>query len=175
MFLKMFEIKSYILIPESKGKAWEYIEQNLHKFFIEVGNYKDLFRITKKMNPSYIDGAITLKYYDVVIMDFKLCGTINYLWQDILMLVEQFLKEEKAEQSSDIPMKMELESISEDSVLFKLSVNKNSKWVLPKTEFLNALLDAAEDFFDKVSDLFGSRFDCAYSLEIIKKLNAKLK
>lgn len=117
--------------------------RNSEKYFIEIGK---IDQIIHGLDLNYIEGAILIKYYDQVLMDFQYWDLIDQLWAYFINLIsEVILKGEAETYFPDQPTKMSLRSVSDSIVLFGL---QDKRWTLPKNEFFNTLLNEANYFFE---------------------------
>jgi hypothetical protein len=93
------------------------------------------------------------------------------MWHSLLNLVECVLKKGKGvapfpDQQSEIIVN----KINNDLIMYLLVANKKYKTTLPKYEFLNALLDGAELFFQALINYYPN---CKYGLERARQLKAQ--
>src|SRR5438477_10037499 len=162
----MFIIKSYIKYPDMPVYDLDSIKQQPFDYFIDIHDTEEIFRIKKDLDLPYIYGVLHLTYNEQIIMDFTYYDLIDQLWGYFLNMIEDFLKNKKAEiYFPDQPLPMSMKDISEQYILFSINY---AQWTLPKYEFFNALLIGAKDFFEKLMLLIEEeRIYCLFELRKI--------
>ncbi len=161
-----FEISTYIKKPDMIITDLD--DPNLKEKFININNNDLIEQISTEMDHEYIDGYICLKYQDQTLLDAVQWDVIDDLWAYILNLIEGVLNHKYAETYfPDQPLLMSFTD-QKDHVVFELYGGKK-KWILPKKQFFNALLDAAEIFFKQMKVQFPQN-DYDVELAQIKKL-----
>ncbi|CAH1223282.1 hypothetical protein PAECIP111893_04945 [Paenibacillus plantiphilus] len=168
----MFEIKSYLKRPQSTITDLNDVVNFPERYFIEITDSLALKSVVEEWDYFYLDGAISMKYYDEKLMDFRLWDLIDQLWAYFLNVITEFIK--KGEGSTyfpDQPVELMLKKVSNHSLEFTITGSKSMEVILPKDDFLIALLDGAEQFFTCMSDTFSS--DCDYSNELMEIENLR--
>jgi hypothetical protein len=85
------------------------------------------------------------------LLDVTLWDLVDQLWVYILNVLESLLRTGKGETYfPDQPVKLQINSISEDLVLYEIEANDHIKVVLPKRELVEALLRGEPMTFFKV-------------------------
>ena len=171
----MFEVKSYLKRPQSKITDLNDTVNFPEKYFIEVTDSIALKNVCDELDFFYLDGAISMKYYNENLMDFRLWDLIDQLWAYILNVITEFMeKGEGRTYFPDQPVELMLRKVSNHSLLFTIVGSKTIKVVLPTDDFLIALLDGAEQFFNCMNDTFS--YNCDYSNELneIKKMRSSI-
>ena len=171
----MFYIKSYILKPWIIIDDLDEVTRNPLRYFVEIDNQEGIAKLSNEMDFQYIDGAIVLRYFDQVIMDFRLWDLIDQLWAYFLNIIEEFIQEGKAQTHfPDSSIELILTTVSDDLVMFQINANNITEWTLPKKEFFYALLNAARYFFKIMNQVFKDKVDYNYQLNRIEKLVKKI-
>ncbi len=166
-----FEISTYIKKPDVIITDLD--DPNLKEKFINVNNNDLMEQISAEMDHEYIDGYICLKYQEQILLNAVQWDVIDDLWAYILNLIEDTLDHKYAETYfPDQPLLMSFTD-QKDHINFELYGGKK-KWILPKKQFFNELLDAAEIFFKQMKIYFPQN-DYDVELDQIKKLIRKLQ
>lgn len=172
----MFQVNSYLLKPGCKVTDLDDLVQNPQNYFVEITDSKSLGAIRHKLNFKYLDGAICLQYYDQVLMDFRYWDSIDMLWASILDLVDDVLqKGEGREYFPDQPVKLGLKPAHKNWLIFSIEDSRTSRFLLPRNEFLLALVQGAEQFFNVMIHGFGLAGKYACELEKLKRLKDELQ
>jgi hypothetical protein len=166
------EVKSYIKIP-SKMLPDDFL---LHPedFFILIDDSERLQGVINEIDSDYIEGAITLKYYDTFILDFELWDLVGVFWAYLINMLEEVLKEGSGHcYLPDQPIRVEMVKLNNHSILLSIGKGEFGTFTLPFKEFSMALLDGAEHFFQKISkDLSINKFD--FHMQQIINLRAEM-
>ncbi len=166
-----FEISIYIKKPDVI--ITDLGDPNLKEKFININNAALVKEIISGIDPDYIDGYIYLKYKDWILLDVIEWDSVDVLWAYILNLIEGVLTYKYAETYfPDQPLLMSFTD-QKDHIAFELYGGKK-KWILPKKQFFDELLDAAETFFKQMKVYFPQN-DYDVELDQIKKLIRKLQ
>lgn len=108
-------------------------------------------------------------------LDTRYWDLVDQLWGYIMNLVDDVLqKSEGSVYFPDQPVKIILRQTSRDLLLFSVEGSVISSFVLPKNDFLIALVHGAEQFFACMTNTFGSDCDYNYELERIGRLKKEL-
>jgi hypothetical protein len=171
----MFEIKTFINNPLLIISDINEAIKKPNQYFIELDNEKKLTQFENKLDFDYFNGAIVIKYFDQILMDLSLWDLVDQLWCYLIRVIEDVLQYGKGETFfPDQPVKIEINMISQDSILFSLDGGRILKTILPKAEFFNALLDGAEDFFTKITTYFSGSINYEYEINKIHLVRDQL-
>jgi hypothetical protein len=165
-----FQINSFLLRPGEK--ITDLKDPKLGEKFIAIEDVAAVKNILPDIDSDYIDGYLFLKYQDSTLLSAAQWDLIDDLWAYILNLIEEMLERRYAEcYFPDQPLLMSLTD-QKNFVIFALYGGKK-KWLLPRQEFLNALLDAAEHFFKQMKVYFPQN---QYNVELkqIEQLRLRL-
>ncbi len=114
----------------------------------------------------YIDGYISIQYFNYELMGEQYHDDIFFLWEDIIAGLQiYFEKNYTAILFPDTPLELTLKRLPRDQLLFSIG---NKKEVLPATEFLNSLLSAADIFFNWIGE-FSQRNTIYQMIESLRK------
>lgn len=171
----MFNIKTFIKRPGLQVGNKNRVIENPNKYFINIDNAIEIKKYNQDLDFDYIDGAITIEYYNNFLMDFSLWDLVDQLWSYLINLVEDVVQSGYGmTYFPDQPVKIEMKVISKDLLLFTLDEGKIIREILPMQEFINALLKSAEIFFSHFMGYFERKIDFSYELNKIKTLQEKL-
>ncbi|WP_018665548.1 hypothetical protein [Heyndrickxia acidiproducens] len=172
----MLKINTFIKKPNLEVSNLEEMIENPYKYFIRIDNETEIKNLSKEIDFDYINGAITIQYYDRFIMDFSLWDLVDQLWSYFIKLVEEVLQTGYGTIFfPDQPVKVEMKTISNDMLLFSLAEGKIISVTLPKQEFLNALLNNAQMFFTKLTSYFKGNVNYSYEINKIKAIQEQLR
>ncbi|GMQ65203.1 hypothetical protein [Vallitalea maricola] len=167
----MFNIKSYIKYPNKKIQDLFSLNDNYKSYFIELNDMERIKNIVNDIDTNYIEGIIYLEYNGTTILDFTYWDIIDQLWAYMITLVDNNLKDQKAEiYFPDQPIKVQINNISNDLILMSIESNTKMQMTLPKYEFFITLIEAAKEFFCKIQLCFDNELDYSYELELIDNL-----
>ncbi len=166
-----FIISSYLKRPDVVIR--DINDPNLKSYFISTDDFNALTRYKDKFDTFYIDGYICINYNEQEILSERQWDLVDQLWAYLLNMVEELLDQKYAESSfPDQPLKISFID-QRDHILFELYGGKK-KWLLPKKQFFNELLDAAEKFFIQIGQIF-LQTDYTPELAQINKLRQRLQ
>ncbi|SDW90269.1 hypothetical protein SAMN05444487_107156 [Marininema mesophilum] len=151
----MFSIKSYILdIPKMEHTSDEIFKNEMHKFFIDVENCKELKRLEKTLDWWYLNGAIVLKYYDTPLLDFNKWDLVDQTWTYLVQMINELEEQQESFRTfPDMPVKLAMSNLNgSKNILFKVGMEK---WILPKKEFVETIYLGAVHFFNSLLNCFG--------------------
>ena len=150
----MFYVKSYIKNPVTNILNHDDLLNNSELFFIEVDHINSNSEYFNLIDPNYLEGAIVLKYYNDIIIDFRYWDLIDQLWSYLVNMIEDISTNEIFEcYLPDQPVKISLKKTSNNYVVFSVDINK---WNLEKDSFFKCVLEGAETFFYKMHLCFNS-------------------
>lgn len=162
----MFYVNTFISKPDRKINDL-LLESNIEDYFIQIKNAPEILKLEDLLDFDYLNGAITLKYFEQSLLDVTLWDLVDQLWAYILNVIENLLKSGEGETYfPDQPVKLRLKSISGDKVLYELEAKDHFKVALPKNELIDTLLDGADEFFKSMEAYFKGK--CNYQYEINK-------
>lgn len=173
----MFIVKSYIKIPHKIINDLKKIKINPWAYFIDIDNEKEIMKIKSQFDFDYLEGAIYIVYNDQIIMDYEMWDLVDTLWVYFLILIKDVIEKDKAEiyfPDQAVQIKMQA---NKDFIIFALIISNNEvrQWSLPRNLFLEALLDGAQYFFEKMILIFKeNQEDYSDELKKIKSLKKKL-
>lgn len=167
----MFKIKTFIKRPGMPIRNLNEVIENPNKYFVSIDNEIEIKKYNQDLDLDYINGAITIEYYNKFIMDFGLWDLVDQLWSYFIQLVEDVIQTGYGiTYFPDQPVKIKMQVVSKDLLLFTLDEGKIIRELLPMQEFLNALLKSAENFFNSLMGYFERKIDFSYELKKIKRL-----
>lgn len=167
----MIIINSYLKRPQISKIDLRDVDVDPEKYFIEVENEKDILDFSKNQSLRYLEGAIIIKNYDEIIMGFNYYDLIIPLWAYFLNVLDDLTSQRVAyTYFPDQPTKIEVRVM--DTNWVTLTINE-TKWVLQKNEFFNAILSSAEHFFKKMIAYFGDITNCYNELNRVNELKKK--
>jgi len=150
--------------------------KNSQNYFVEITNSTGLKEIYKHLDFQYLDGAIYLDYFGESMLDLSYWDLVDQLWAYIMNLIEEVLqKGEWSVYFPDQPVKISLRPIPKELLVFSIEGSEVKSYVVPKNDFLIALVQGAEQFFICMTDMFSSDCDYSYELERIARLKKELK
>ena len=172
----MFQVDSYLMKPKCNVIDLRDVVKNPQNYFVEITDLKGLNAIHKNLDFQYLNGAICLKYYGESMLDMKYWDLVDQLWAYIMNLVDDvLLKSEGSVYFPDQPVKIIFRQASKDLLIFSVEGSETSSFVLPKNDFLSALVHGAEQFFTCMTNTFGSDCDYSHELERIDRLKQELQ
>ncbi|SFF40163.1 hypothetical protein SAMN04487969_1349 [Paenibacillus algorifonticola] len=145
----MFQVDSYLMKPKCNVTDLKDVVNDPQSYFVEVTDSAGLQGIYNSMDFQYLNGAICLKYYGESMLDMRYWDLVDQLWAYIMNLI--------------------------DAVLQKGEGSEITSFVLPKNDFLIALIQGAEQFFTCMTNSFSSDCDYSYELERIERLKRELQ
>ncbi|MEW9676885.1 hypothetical protein ABRT01_11990 [Lentibacillus sp. L22] len=167
----MINIKTFINKPNVQIKNLKEAMGNPAKYFINIDSETEIKKYDKNLDFNYLNGAIIIEYYNKLLMDCSLWDLVDQLWSYIIKLVEDVIHTGYGvTYFPDQPVKVEIKVISKDLVLFTLDEGKITGETLPMHEFINALLNSAENFFSRLTSYFEDDIDFSYELSKIKSI-----
>jgi hypothetical protein len=173
----LFYVNSLILKPGKEITDLKQLKQKRNDYFVAIGNADELIGMKSEIDFHYIHGAIELIDLDSdqILLDVDAWDLVDQLWGYLLDVMEQVVKTGEGETLfPDQPVKLSIQSISKDWVLYRLQANDKVEAVLPKKAFLEALLDGAEMFFQTMTECFKEQCDYQYELNQIHTLRGIL-
>ncbi|MDQ6423591.1 hypothetical protein RB620_29695 [Paenibacillus sp. LHD-117] len=172
----MFQVDSYLMKPQCNVTDLRDVVNNPQNYFVEINDSTGLKAIYKNLDFQYLNGAICLKYYGESMLDMRYWDLIDQLWAYIMNLIDDVLqKGEGSVYFPDQPVKIILRLTSKELLLFSVEGSEISNFVLPKSDFLIALVQGAEQFFTCMTNTYGSDCDYSYELERIDRLKQELQ
>lgn len=112
----------------------------------------------------YIDGYISVQYFDYELMGEQYHDDIIFLWESIIIGLQIYFEKNYTTISfPDTALELILKQLPKNQLLFSIDHRKE---VLPATEFLNSLLSAADIFFNWTGEIS--------QLDIISKMRKNL-
>ncbi|GFN34146.1 hypothetical protein [Paenibacillus xylaniclasticus] len=163
----MFYVDTLISRPDRKINDLSIIESNVEEYFVQIKNTREILNLENLLDFEYLNGAITLKYFEQSLLDITLWDLVDQLWAYILNVIENLLNTGEGETYfPDQPVKLRLKAISGDKVLYEIKANDYYKVALPKNELIETLLDGADEFFKSMEAYFKGK--CNYQYEINK-------
>ncbi|WP_083484882.1 hypothetical protein [Paenibacillus ihumii] len=120
-----------------------------------------MLNLENSLDFDYLNGAITLKYFEQTLLDATLWDLVDQLWAYILNVLDDMLNTGYGETYfPDQPVKLSLKSLSGNTVLFELESNNHLKVALPQNELIETLLNGADEFFQCMETYFKGK--CNY-------------
>lgn len=172
----MITIKTFIKRPNVIIENLNDITMHPEKYFISMDDKIELKKYSNSMDVDYLEGAITIEYNNRFIMGYDLWDLVDQLWNYFINLVEDVKHNDCGVfYFPDQPIKVELKSVSTDSLLFTIDEGRIATESLPKQEFINALLNGAENFFSKLSFYFGDHINAQHELDEIQRIKSYYK
>lgn len=171
----MFKIQTFIKIPSMQIDNLHEVIENPNKYFINIDDEMEMKKYIKNIDLDYINGAITIEYYNNFIMDFSLWDLVDQLWSYLIQLVEDVVQTGYGMTDfPDQPVKIEMKVVSKDSLLFVLDEGKIMRELLPMKDFINALLKSAENFYSRFMAYLAKEIDFSYELNKIKAIQEQI-
>lgn len=168
---KLFYVNTLISRPDRKISDLSLLESNVEEYFVQINNTREISSLENFLDFEYLNGAIKLTYCEQTLLDVTLWDLVDQLWAYILNVVESLLMTGEGETYfPDQPVKLHLKSISGDLVLYEIEANEHIKVVLPKNEFIETILEGADDFFKNMEECFKGKCSYQYEIEKIKTL-----
>ncbi|WP_289140975.1 hypothetical protein [uncultured Brevibacillus sp.] len=172
----MFQVDSYLMKPQCNVTDLRDVVNNPQNYFVEITDSTGLKEIYKNLDFQYLNGAICLKYYGESMLDMRYWDLVDQLWAYIMNLIDDVLhKGEGSVYFPDQPVKIILRVTSKELLHFSLEGSEITGFVLPKNDFLLALVQGAEQFFTCMTSTFSSVCDYSYELERIDRLKQELQ
>lgn len=163
----MFYVNTFVSIPDRKINDLSLLQSNFEDYFVQIKNTLAILNLEDLLDFDYLNGAITLKYFEQTLLDATLWDLVDQLWAYILNVLDDLLNTGYGETYfPDQPVKLVLKSISGNTVLYEIESNDHLKVVLPKTELIETLLNGADEFFKCMETYFKGK--CNYQYEINK-------
>lgn len=171
----MFNINTFIKRPSMQTDNLNEVIENPNRYFINIDNEIEIKKYNKELDFDYINGAITIEYYNNLIMDFSLWDLVDQLWSYLIQLVEDVMQTGYGmTYFPDQPVKIEMKVVSKDLLLFTLDEGKIIRELLPMQEFICALLKSAENFYNSFIAYFEKKIDFSYELNKIKTIREQI-
>ncbi|MBW7476932.1 hypothetical protein K0T92_19630 [Paenibacillus oenotherae] len=171
----MFQIKSFLKYPQRNITDLDDVVKLPEKYFVEMTDLVALNGIYNQLDFMYLDGAIIIKYCDKELVGFRLWDLVAHLWAYIVNVIRDFMRiGEGSTYFPDQPVELRLQKVSEHLLLFSVTGSEIVKIVLPRDDFLLALLDGAEQFFACMSDTFNAKCNYSNELKEIMELKAAI-
>lgn len=173
---KLFYVNTFISRPDRKINDLSLLESKIEEYFVQIKNAPEILNLEDLLDFDYLNGAITLKYFEHSLLDVTLWDLVDQLWAYILNVIENLIHSGEGETYfPDQPVKLRLKSIPGDNVLYEIEANDHYKVVLPKNELIEALLDGAEEFFKSMEDYFKGKCNYQYEIDKIASLRNRFK
>jgi len=164
----MFKIESFLLRPGKVIYDLADAIANYQQYFVSIDDNTEMRKIINYLDRNYVEGAITINYYEKIIIDFSLWDVIDQLWSCIVNTVKLVvLNGEAMTFFPDQPIKIIIRDLKKiNSILFKIQFNnKIVSHVLPKKEFFEEILTAAQHFFQTMLN-YNKRSQQFYTSEL---------
>ncbi|GGB48321.1 hypothetical protein GCM10011409_27350 [Lentibacillus populi] len=167
----MININTFIKIPNTQIDNLNEILENPTKYFVDIDNVKEIKKYKQNLDLDYLDGVITIKYYDQLIMDYSLWDLVDQLWSYFINLIEDVIQTGYGvTYFPDQPIKVEMKVVSKDLILFTVDEGRITSVTVPMQGFINALLSSAENFFNRLTSYFGKDINISYELNKVKSI-----
>ncbi|ENH98124.1 hypothetical protein J416_02129 [Gracilibacillus halophilus YIM-C55.5] len=171
----MFNIKTFIKRPSMQIDNLNEVIENPNRYFINIDDEIEIKKYNQYLDFDYINGAITIEYYNNLIMDFSLWDLVDQLWSYLIQLVEDVVQTGYGmTYFPDQPVKIEMKVVSKDLLLFALDEGEIIRELLPMQEFINALFKSAENFYSSFIAYFEREIDFSYELNKIKTIQEQI-
>ncbi|MFK4568348.1 hypothetical protein ABH902_002940 [Enterococcus sp. UD-01] len=159
----MFTCTSYILKPGTIVTM-----DNLKCNFVSIDNLKEISIIKSNVDLFYVEGAICLKYIDEEILGRQHWDLVDQLWSYLVEMISMVIEKGQSETYfPDQPIKLEMNRIANNQILFSMESSEVKKWNVPEQEFFSILLKSAKEFFNFMINEFPETIE-EYKNELIK-------
>ena len=152
----MFHVQTYIYLPRKKNPSLPPV--------IPVDDTNTLRKAEPYLDIEYLEGYIELSYYGQPILTNRLGDFIISYWDYLFQAIVSFLEEGSGGMYlPDQPIPIEIERQGSNWVLMTVGEGgEYGKWLLPKEELINALLDGAIHFNKCLFEAFSDTVDQKY-------------
>lgn len=163
------QLKGLVSIAIKFIKDWSLMMFKISTFLVEISegeesyiSLDDSFKLReifehRKFTPEHIQMHIKIQYNDQIVVGNDIPSGLD-LWTDYIVGIEQYLDGESVEKPYGIdPYLMKLLSINSSLLEFSIvgdwePVEVFAQAILPKREFLEAILDGATHFWTTLND-----------------------
>lgn len=129
----MFNIKTFIKIQNVQIDNLNEVIENPNRYFINIDDEIEIKKYNQDLDFDFINGAITIEYYNNLIMDFSLWDLVDQLWSYLIQLVEDLVQTGYGmTYFPDQPVKIEMKVVSKDLLLFVLNEGEIIRELLPR-------------------------------------------
>lgn len=147
-------INIFTFVYNSSEKSFEPVPQCS---ILELQNLSGKFE--------YIDGYVSIQYFNYELMGEQYHDDIIFLWESIMIGLQIYFEKNYTTISfPDTALELTLKRLPRNQLLFSID---HKKEVLPSTEFLNSLLSAADIFFNWTGEIS--------QLDIISQMRENLR
>ncbi len=87
----MFKCNTYIINPDYLKLGWNDEDETVKEVFIPITDEAAIRKIKDKIDSKYVYGAISLKYDDEILFDISDEDDVNWRWDYLLGMIEDFL------------------------------------------------------------------------------------
>ena len=166
----MFKCNTYIINPDYLKLGWNDEDETVKEVFIPITDEAAIRKIKDKIDSKYVYGAISLKYDDEILFDISDEDDVNWRWDYLLGMIEDFLTDGEAH--FYLPTKkVSIKKVNEESLSFKCG---ERNIVLPTKAFVEFLSAQVKLFFKSYSKVFEEQKDEYMRIEkrVQKVMNA---
>ncbi|MFD2698983.1 hypothetical protein ACFSVM_00745 [Paenibacillus shunpengii] len=105
----MFHVNTFISRPDRKINDLSLLESNIEEYFVQIKNAPEILNLEDLLDFKYLNGAITLKYFQESLLDVTLWDLVDQLWAYILNVIENLMNLGEGETYfPDQPVKLRL-------------------------------------------------------------------
>lgn len=171
----IFIIKTFIKRPSVRIENLNEVIESPKSFFISINDEIEKKKYNQDFDFDYISGAITIEYYNKLIMDFSLWDLVDQLWGYLINLIENVIQTGYGmTYFPDQPVKIEMKVVSKDLLLFSLDEGNIIRETFPMKEFISTLLNSAEIFYRSFMKYFDKKVDFSYELQKINIIQEQI-
>ncbi|MGG3065627.1 hypothetical protein ABEO83_04120 [Bacillus glycinifermentans] len=170
----LFYINTLIRRPDKTITDLSILKSKQNDYFVDINNMNDLKSIEHILDFDYLEGAIIIKFNDQILMDVTTWDLVDDLWAYLLNVIENVLNTGYGETYfPDQPLRLSMRSLSNDLLLFELDAPTQVKAAVPKRDFLLALIEGADYFFEKMNESYVNNVDYNGEIDMIESLRKK--
>lgn len=167
----MFKCDSFLLKPNIIVTP-DNLNENI---FISIKDVKEVSAIKNDIDLNYVEGAISLKYFDSEIFGMENWDLIDQLWSYLVNMIISVREKGSAKTFfPDQPTRLEMSRIANNQILFSVEANDIHKWNFPEKDFFSILLESAHEFFNFMIEVFPERDVYGYELSIVEDLKREV-
>lgn len=162
--MKLYSCNSYLKNPEKTIIDISVMQRAPENFFVSIDRVPDDF--LKKINPDYIEGAITVTYQNRRLITFEHYDLID---QFIVTTIEEVFDHAEGKTFfPDQPLQLKIKKLSNDTALVSLG---DKDYMVSYEELIHSLLVGAQCFFSLMKKYFPEKEE--YSHEYQRAIDLK--
>lgn len=88
---KLFYVNTFVHLPDGKINDLSLLQSNFQDYLVQINNTHAMLNLENSLDFDYLNGAITLKYFEQTLLDATLWDLVDQLWAYILNVLDDML------------------------------------------------------------------------------------